>query len=127
MVLIVSEMVLFVGTYAIPGGGLDAFYAQARAMTELIRDHEPRVIWVGHYLNDDQTEGTSIHLHTDADSFDVHMEIASRMIDKGTQLLDIKRIEFYGKPHEGVVEQLSQVFDVRVKAWAAEYSRIDTP
>lgn len=29
MVLVVSEIVLFVGTYAIPEGGLDAFYAQA--------------------------------------------------------------------------------------------------
>jgi len=127
MVLVVSEMVLFVGTYAIPEGGLDAFYAQARAVTELIRDHEPRVISVGHYLNDDQTEGATIHLHTDADSFDFHMEIASRLIEKGTQLLDIKRIEFYGKPHDRVVEQLSQVFDVRVKAWEDGYSRIDIP
>ena len=127
MVLVMSEMVLFVGTYGIAEGGLDAFYAQARAVTELIRDHEPRVISVGHYLNDDQTEGTTIHLHTDADSFDFHMEIASRLIDKGKQLVDVKRIEFYGRPHDWVVEQLSQVFDVRVKAWADGYSRTDIP
>ena len=121
-----SEMLLFVGTYTIPEGGIDAFYAQARAMTELIRDHEPRVISISHYLNDDQTEGTSIHLHPDADSFDFHMETASRLIDRGTQVLEVTRIEFYGKPNEAILEQLSKGFDVRVKTWADGYSRIDT-
>ena len=121
-----SEMVLFVGTYSIPEGGVDAFYAQAEAMTELIRDHEPRVLVIGHYLSDDQTEGTSIHLHPDADSFDFHMETAGQMISRGTQVVDVKRIEFYGKPHDQTLKQLSKTFDVRVKTWADGYSRIDT-
>ncbi|MGI9609571.1 MAG: hypothetical protein ACR2NL_04675, partial [Acidimicrobiia bacterium] len=105
-----SELVLFVGTYTIPEGGLDAFHAQARAMTDLIRDHEPQVLAVGHFLNDDKTEGTSIHLHTDADSFDFHMETASRLIGRGSSILDVTRIEFYGKPHDAIVEQLSEVY-----------------
>ncbi|MEA2001406.1 MAG: hypothetical protein U9N84_05910 [Actinomycetota bacterium] len=120
-----SEMVLFVGTYDIPEGGLDAFYNQARAMTDLIREHEPRVIAVGHYLSDDQTEGTSIHLHPDADSFDFHMETASRLIERGTHILKVTRIEFYGKPNELMLEQLSKGFDVRVKTWADGYSRLN--
>lgn len=126
MVLLMSEMVLFVGTYDIPEGSLEAFYAGARAMTEVIRDHEPRVLVVGHYVNDDQTEGTSIHLHPDGASFDFHMEVASRMIEQGTQTVAVKRIEFYGRPSDQIVEQLSQMFDVRVKAWADGYSRIGT-
>ena len=113
-----SEMVLFVGTYSILEGGVDAFYAQAEGMTELIRDHEPRVLLIGHYLSDDQTEGTSIHLHPDADSLDFHMETASRMISRGSQVVDVKRIELYGKPNDQTLEQLSRTFDVRVKAWA---------
>jgi len=121
-----SEMVLFVGTYTIPEGGLDAFYDQVRAMTELIRDHEPRVLTVGHYLNEDCSEGTTIHLHPDADSFDHHMETASRLIDRGTQIIDVTRIEFYGKPNDRIVEQLSKGFDVQVKTWADGYSRLDT-
>lgn len=118
-------MVLFVGTYTIPQGGLDAFHDQARAMTEMIRDHEPRVLAVGHYLNEDQTEGTSIHLHPDADSFDFHMETASRLIGRGTQILEVTRIEFYGKPHDSIVDHLSKGFDVRVKALADGFSRLD--
>ncbi|MEA2002871.1 MAG: hypothetical protein U9N84_13435 [Actinomycetota bacterium] len=120
-----SEMVLFVGTYNIPEGGLVAFHEQARAMTELIRDHEPQVLAVGHFLSEDQTEGTSIHLHPDADSFDFHMETASRLIGRGSQILDVTRIEFYGKPHDSIVDQLSKSFDVRVKAWADGLSRLD--
>ena len=120
-----SGMVLFVGTYAIPEGGLDAFYAQAKAMTALIRDREPRVLTVGHFVSEDRTEGTTIHLHPDADSFDYHMDVASRMIERGTQTVAVKRIEFYGEPSDEVVKQLSQRFDVRVKTWADGHSRLD--
>lgn len=118
-------MILFVGTYTIPEGGLDDFHDQARAMTRMIRDHEPRVLTVGHFLNEDQTEGTSIHLHPDADSFDFHMEAASRLIEMGSEALDVTRIEFYGKPNDSIVDQLSEGFDVRVKTWVGGYSRLN--
>jgi hypothetical protein len=118
-------MLIFVGTYTIPEGGLQAFYDQAQAMTELIRDHEPRVMTIGHYVNTDHSEGTSIHIHPDADSFDFHMDTASRLIGKGSKILDVTRIEFYGKPNDPILEQLSKRFDVRVKTWADGYSRLD--
>lgn len=120
-----SEMLVFVGTYTIPEGGLEAFYEQAQEMTQLIRDHEPRVMTIGHYLNADRTEGTSIHIHPDADSFDFHVDMASRLIGRGSTILDVTRIEFYGTPNDPILEQLSTVFDVRVKTWADGYSRLD--
>lgn len=121
-----SEAVLFVGTYRIPAGGADAFYAQSAAMTEFIRDHEPRVIAIGHYVNEDQTEGTTIHLHPDGISFDFHMQAASRVIGQGAQTVEVKRIEFFGKPSDRVLEGLSDAFEVSVKTWAGGFSRITT-
>jgi hypothetical protein len=122
-----SESVLFVGTYEIPTGGVDAFHSQIAAMNQVIRDLEPRVLFIGHYLNEDETEGASVHLHPDADSFDFHMATAAKAIDNGTQTVQVKRIEFYGRPSDNVVSQLSAVFDVRVKTWADGLSRIDWP
>lgn len=120
-----SEMILFVGTYNIPEGRLDAFHDQAQTMTEMVRDHEPRVLLVGHFLNEDETEGTSIHLHPDADSFDFHIKTASRLIDRGARILDVTRIELYGQPHDATVDQLSKGYHVQVKTWAAGYSRLN--
>ena len=122
-----SDSVLFVGTYDIPRDGVDAFYSQMATMDELIRDQEPRVVFIGHYVNEDETEGTSIHLHPDAASFDFHMATASSAISAGNQIVKVKRIEFYGKPSDSVVAQLSGAFDVRVKTWAGGLSRIDWP
>jgi hypothetical protein len=112
-----SESVLFVGTYAIPEGGVDAFREQVERMTALVREHEPRVLAIGHYVNADGTEGTSIHWHPDSDSFDFHMLVAARAIDTGTQTVMVKRIEFYGSPSEDVLRRLSAAFDVQVKTW----------
>jgi hypothetical protein len=120
------ECVLFVGTYEIPAGQVDAFRAQARVMTELVRDREPRVIAIGHYVNDNESEGTSIHLHPDADSFDFHMAELAQAIDTGSRIVQVKRIEFFGTPHADVLERLSLTYDVRVKAWADGYSRLTT-
>ncbi len=119
-----SESVLFVGTYDIPPGEMDAFHSQIAAMTAMIREHEPRVRFIGHYVNEDETEGTSIHLHPDADSFDFHMATAVRVIERGAQMVSVKRIEFYGKPSDASLDLLTQ-YDVRVKAWADGYSRLD--
>jgi hypothetical protein len=94
-------------------------------MNQLVRNREPRVVFIGHYLNEDETEGTSVHLHPDADSFDFHMATATRAIDSGTLTVTVKRIEFYGLPSDTVVVQLSAAFEVREKTWADGFSRID--
>lgn len=121
----VSDSVLFVGTYDIPPGGVESFYSQIKAMNDVVRDEEPRVVFIGHYVNEDKSEGTSIHLHPDAESFDFHMSTATKTISAGTQTMRVRRIELYGKPSDAAVTQLSAAFDVRVKTWAGGLSRID--
>lgn len=120
-----SDSVLFVGTHDIPDGGMEAFNSQVAAMNAVVRDLEPRVAFSGHHVNEDETEGTSIHLHPDADSFEFHMATGARTIDSGTQTLKVKRIEFYGKPSHAALTQLSATYDVTVKTWADGLSRID--
>lgn len=122
-----SDPVLFVGTYEIPPGGVDAFLSQVAVMNEMIRDREPRVAFLGHYVNEDETEGTSIHLHPDAESFDVHMATAAAAIDRGTRTVRVTRIDFYGEPSEAVLARLSEAFDVHVKRWAGGVVRIEWP
>lgn len=122
-----SDSILFVGTYDIPPGGVDSFYGQVAAMNDVVRGTEPRVVFIGHYVNEDGTEGTSIHLHPDAESFDFHMETATKAISAGTRTVRVKRIEFYGKPSDTVLTRLSAAFDVRVKTWADGLIRIDWP
>jgi hypothetical protein len=120
-----SDSVLFVGTYEIPEGGAEAFYHQVTTMNEVVRQLEPRVVFIGHYVNEDETEGASVHLHPDAESFNFHMATASKAISTGAKTVRVKRIEFYGKPSDAVIEQLSTAFDVRVKTWANGLSRVD--
>ncbi len=83
------------------------------------------MVFIGHYVNDDETEGTSIHLHPDADSFDFHMAVAAQVIDRSNQVVNVKRIEFFGRPSDKALEQLS-MFNVRVKNWTGGHSRIDS-
>lgn len=82
------------------------------------------MVFIGHYVNEDETEGTSIHLQPDAESFDFHIATATRAISSGTQTVRVKRIEFYGKPSEATIDQLSGPFDVRVRTWADGFTGI---
>jgi hypothetical protein len=84
-------------------------------------------VFIGHYVNEDESEGTSIHLHPDAESFDVHMATATKAISAGIRTVKVKRTEFYGEPSESVIAQLSGAFDVQVKKWADGLNRIDWP
>ncbi len=104
-----SEQVLFVGTYDIPEGSFGEFKQANREMTEFARANEPRVLSFNTYVNEAGTEATSIHLHPDSVSLEYHLETASQQISRGVQMLQVKRIELYGKPSQRVVAQLRRV------------------
>lgn len=102
----VSPGVLFVGTYRIPPGRLDEWRAANREMTAFVEESLPDVIAFDAYVNEDGSEGTSIHLHRDASSFERYLDTMASRIGRGTQIVDVVRIDLYGSPGGPIVERL---------------------
>ncbi len=103
-----SEHVVFVGTYAIPEGAFDEWKAAVKEMTEFVRENG-RMLRFDHYVNAEGTEGTTIQVHPDSASLELHLDQARSRISAGSQLVQVSRIELYGTPSGQVVEQLRRM------------------
>jgi hypothetical protein len=79
---------------------------------ELVQENEPQLMSFNFYFNEDETEGSVVRAHPDADSMLVHMQLAREHITEATELqLITKEIQVFGSPNDavsGMIEHLTQ-------------------
>lgn len=78
----------------------------------------PDVIAFDAYVNEDGTEGTSIHIHPDSASFERYLVAAASRIGRGTQVVEVLRIDQYGSPSDHLVERLRRMGTWPVNVWS---------
>lgn len=49
---------------------------------------------------------TVIHVHTDSQSLQFHMEVAGRMFPRFSEFIQLQSIDIFGNPDEDLVQQL---------------------
>lgn len=103
-----NDQIVFIGTFGIPKGGFEEWKTASREMADFVMAHVPRLISFNFYLNEDGTEGTVIQVHPDSESLEYHMEVAASRIQTGSQMVQVRRIEMYGKPSDRVIERLQR-------------------
>jgi hypothetical protein len=75
-----TEPVVYVSTWKIKEGKVDAYARFHERLANTVRDLEPRVAAFLAFANDDGTEVTGIHVFADSDALDRHMGVlAERM------------------------------------------------
>lgn len=99
-----DEKLTFIGTFRIPD--LDAWLPKIAHMTDFVASSVPRVESFHAYANADGTEGTVVYIHPDADSFDQHLAAAAELIEEGTQMVEVVRVELLGSPNPATVERM---------------------
>jgi len=109
-----AEPFIFIGTYTIKEGKLEAFkkYLRDEKFIELVEANEPRLLAFNFYVNEDGSEVTFVQVHPDAESMEFHMEVASEHIGRAYgEFLDNagSSIQVYGKPSAGVLEMTRQL------------------
>ena len=113
-----SPGVVFVGRYRIPDGTADEWRAAVRELTAFVEENLPDVLAFGAYLSEDETQGTSIHLHRDAATFEAYLAAAAARIGRGSRIVEVLRIDLYGDPSPEVVGRLR-----RMGSWPVEVHR----
>lgn len=100
-----SGPLILVTTAKIKEGRLEDYKRFVRKSLESFEAREPRPIAMNVFLNEDETEMTSIQIHPDADSVDLHLEVLDQVLGEDmaewvdrADFLEIERIEIYGAP-----------------------------
>ena len=104
-----SEPIVFISHHGIKEGMVEEFRESYRKHAPLIEADKPgTVVWL-HYLDEDESEVTGIHVFPDAEAMERHMEGARERAGEAWQFLVPGRFEIFGKPNERVLAFMKQV------------------
>ena len=108
-----SEPLIFTFTSAIKEGKLHDYTRALREAVEFVEANEPRVIAFETYIDEHGTEATTILIHPDAASQDLHMELAAGKLHEVYEFLDFTKMSLgvYGRPIDAALERLSELAD----------------
>jgi len=107
-----SGSILYVDTSKVRDGRLADVRHAMQELAEFVRAHEPQLIAYEFYLNHDGTRMTLMAVHPDAASMDFHLNVAGPAFRKFVGLIDLERIDVYGRVSETALRQLQQKADM---------------
>lgn len=105
-----SELLIYVSTWKIKEGRLEDFKQFSRQIVEYYRQNEPQLIAFNIFLNEDETEMTSIQIHPNANSMDFHMRKVEQALEEEmnewverVDFIEPKHVEIYGTPSDALL------------------------
>ena len=113
-----SGPLIFITTARIKEGKLEDFKQFMKELLESFESREPQIVAFNVFLNEDETEMTSIQVHPNAASIDSHMQVLDQVLGEDmaewverADFLEIKHIEIYGSPSEALLQADQQWVD----------------
>ena len=100
---------MLVSNFRVKEGSVESLRDHARSVTELIQTHEPRIIAFHSFLSEDEGEMSTIHLHPDVASMELHLQLQrdtwEETFSRIATMVEGVRVDFYGaKPPESALE-----------------------
>lgn len=77
-------------------------------LSAFVEANMPRLISYGFYLDGDQDRMTVVAVHPDSESLEYHLETGAAEFRKFEVLIDLLRIEVYGRVSSAVLERLQR-------------------
>lgn len=76
-----SGPLIFVSTYKLKGGQLEAYKSWTQGLVEYVQANEPRMVAFNLYVNDEGTEVAGIQVHPDGESMQRHISVVREYIN----------------------------------------------
>jgi hypothetical protein len=108
----VAQPFIFISTFRLKQGELEAFKEMCLGLVEMVRSSEPRLIAFNLYANEDGTEVSNVQVHPDADSMLFHLQLLREHIsgavgDEGPIDVTVNN-QIFGIPSDAVLEMLGE-------------------
>lgn len=93
-----AEPIVYIDHSEIRPGRLDQAQRAIPGVVRFVREHEPRLISYGFYVDEQASAMTIVAVHPDSASLELHLEIGAPRFRKLAELIDLRLIEVYGEP-----------------------------
>lgn len=98
---------IFIGTYSIRQGKLEAFKEHIKEFCRYVEENEPRLIHFGCYFDEPETEVSFVQVHPDPASMELHMQVISEHLESAFDYLEKSRgMQVFGAPGEALMQLL---------------------
>lgn len=105
-----SGPLIFISHSKVKPGKLAEYQEHVSEAADLVESNEPRMIAFNSYASEDGTDVSTVQVHPDAESLDVHMKIFTENLQaKAFDALDSSEVNVYGEPSESARQQLEQM------------------
>ena len=102
------QPIIYVDTSAIRDGKLAKLEVAMKDLAAFVEANEPQLISYGFFLDQERTRMTVVAVHPDSASLELHMDVGGAEFRKFADLIDLLRIEVYGRVSDAVLERLNQ-------------------
>lgn len=97
-------------------GKREQYLQHVREATEIVESEEPRMIAFNSYESADGTETSTVQVHPDSESMEVHLKIfVERLAARAYDALDSYEIDVYGTPTNAVLDVLKPAEGLQVR------------
>jgi hypothetical protein len=103
-----SGPIVFVTTFEIHEGKLNAFKEGARRSMEFIEANGPQVM-AGVYLDEANLRAHGVQIHRDSESILKHFQLADPYMKDVMPHITTRRVDFYGQPGEAVMQVAQKI------------------
>ena len=100
--------IVYVDTSAIREGKLEELKVAMKDLAAFVEENVPQLISYAFFLDEHQRQMTVVAVHADSASLEFHMDVGRAQFRKFADLVDLSRIEVYGRVSEAVLERLHQ-------------------
>jgi len=101
-----AQPIVYVDTSIIRPGMLGRLTAAMNQLARFVETNMPRLISYGFFLDQNQTTMTVVAIHPDSPSLEYHLEVGAPEFQKFAELIELQRIEVYGRVSEAVQAKL---------------------
>jgi hypothetical protein len=93
-----AEPIVYIDHSEIRPGRLDEAQRTIPGVVRFVREHEPRLICYGFYVDEQASAMTVVAVHPDSASLELHLEIGAAQFRKLAEFIDLRLVEVYGEP-----------------------------
>jgi hypothetical protein len=125
-----AEPLIFVNSYAIKEGELDAYKDAVPDWLQFLETNHPRMLHFGAYINEAGTEVTVVQVHPDAESMDYQLKLIDGEVQKWAEYIewDGMNVLVCGTPSEATIEGMRKTagsgIPVSIKRPLGGFSRL---
>src|SRR5215207_3211212 len=102
------QPIVYVDTSAIREGRLEELKVAMTGLAAFVEANVPPLLSYGFFLDRDQRQMTVVAVHPDSASLEFHLDVGGAEFRKFADLIDLSRIEVYGRVSDPVLERLRQ-------------------